>query len=110
MAIQRGEIYFVNLNPVQGREQAGSQPVLVLSIDAINRLPLVVTVCGTRFERYPTLLGVWSRYPATVWALGVFEFEAATSIAGVEEPIAGWNVEWPSQRKRSRELFELREK
>ena len=22
MAIQRGEIYFVNLNPVQGREQA----------------------------------------------------------------------------------------
>jgi len=24
MAVQRGEIYFVNLNPVQGREQAGS--------------------------------------------------------------------------------------
>jgi mRNA interferase MazF len=44
MAIQRGEIYFVNLNPVQGREQAGARPVLVLSIDAINRQPLVVTV------------------------------------------------------------------
>ena len=40
MALQRGEIYFVNLNPVQGREQAGQRPVLVLSIDAINRLPL----------------------------------------------------------------------
>jgi PemK-like, MazF-like toxin of type II toxin-antitoxin system len=39
MTIQRGEIYFVNLNPVQGREQAGQRPVLVLSIDAINRAP-----------------------------------------------------------------------
>jgi mRNA-degrading endonuclease toxin of MazEF toxin-antitoxin module len=37
MTIQRGDIYFVNLNPVQGREQAGQRPVLVLSIDAINR-------------------------------------------------------------------------
>ena len=54
MAIQRGEIYFVNLNPVQGREQAGQRPVLVLSIDAINRLPLVVTVVvGTKGERVP---------------------------------------------------------
>ena len=31
MAIERGEIYFVNLNPVKGREQAGQRPVLVLS-------------------------------------------------------------------------------
>jgi len=35
MTIQRGEIYFVNLNPVQGREQAGKRPVLILSIDSI---------------------------------------------------------------------------
>ncbi|PYJ01600.1 MAG: growth inhibitor PemK [Verrucomicrobia bacterium] len=49
MAIQRGEIYFVNLNPVQGWEQAGSRPVPVLSADGINRLPLVVTiVVGTK--------------------------------------------------------------
>jgi mRNA interferase MazF len=27
MSIQRGQIYFVNLNPVQGREQAGQRPV-----------------------------------------------------------------------------------
>ena len=40
MPIQRGEIYFVNLNPVAGREQAGHRPVLVLSRDAINRLPV----------------------------------------------------------------------
>lgn len=51
MTIQRGEIYFVNLSPVQGREQAGQRPVLVVSIDAINRLPLVVTVVvGTKGE------------------------------------------------------------
>ncbi len=59
MAIHRGEIYFVNLNPVKGREQAGERPVLVLSIDAINKLPLVVTVIvGTKGKNisrdYPT--------------------------------------------------------
>lgn len=59
MPIQRGEIYLVNLNPIQGREQAGQRPVLVLSTDTINRLPLVVTVVvGTKGENvardYPT--------------------------------------------------------
>jgi mRNA interferase MazF len=49
MAIRRGDIYFVNLNPVKGREQSGSRPVLVLSNDAVNQLPLVVTVVvGTK--------------------------------------------------------------
>jgi mRNA interferase MazF len=49
MSISRGEIYSVNLDPVQGREQAGIRPVLVLSINTINRLPLVVTVViGTK--------------------------------------------------------------
>ncbi|NUO82786.1 type II toxin-antitoxin system PemK/MazF family toxin [candidate division KSB1 bacterium] len=57
--IHRGEIYFVDLNPTQGREQAGQRPVLVLSIDAINKLPLVVTVVvgtkGANISRdYPT--------------------------------------------------------
>ena len=59
MTIHRGEIYFVNLNPVKGREQSGQRPVLVLSVDAINKLPLVVTVVvGTKSENisrdYPT--------------------------------------------------------
>jgi mRNA interferase MazF len=57
--MRRGEIYFVDLNPVVGREQAGRRPVLVLSIDAINRVPLVVTVVpgtdGAHIPRdYPT--------------------------------------------------------
>ena len=59
MSIHRGQIYFVNLNPVQGREQAGQRPVSVLSINEINRLPLVVTVIvgtkGNNLSRdYPT--------------------------------------------------------
>ena len=51
MTIRRGEIYFVNLNPVKGKEQAGERPALVLSIDSINKLPLVITVIlGTKGE------------------------------------------------------------
>lgn len=65
MSIRRSQIYFVNLNPVEGREQAGERPVLVLSIDAINRLPLVVTVVvgtkGANIKRdYPTNVRVYS--------------------------------------------------
>lgn len=52
--IKRGEVYFVDLNPTKGREQSGHRPVLVLSIDSINRLPLVVTVVvGTKGDNIP---------------------------------------------------------
>ena len=52
--ISRGQIYFVNLGPTQGREQAGRRPVLVVSADAINRQPLVVTVVvGTDAKNVP---------------------------------------------------------
>jgi mRNA interferase MazF len=33
----RGEIYWADLNPVRGKEQAGLRPVLVLSNDLFNR-------------------------------------------------------------------------
>jgi mRNA interferase MazF len=50
--VTRGEIYFVNLNPVVGREQFGTRPVLVVSSAAVNALPLVVTVIpGTKAAR-----------------------------------------------------------
>src|SRR5574341_1887840 len=52
--ISRGQIYFVNLSPTRGREQAGRRPVLVVSSDAINRQPLVVTVVvGTDAKNVP---------------------------------------------------------
>jgi mRNA interferase MazF len=63
VSIERGQIYFVNLNPVQGREQAGTRPVLVLSTNTINQLPLVITVVvgtkGINIKRdYPTNIRV----------------------------------------------------
>jgi mRNA interferase MazF len=61
--ISRGQIYFVNLNPTRGREQSGRRPVLVVSADAINAQPLVVTVVvGTKAANitrdYPTNIRV----------------------------------------------------
>jgi mRNA interferase MazF len=35
--ILRGEIYWADLNPIRGREQAGLRPVLILSHDLFNR-------------------------------------------------------------------------
>ena len=35
--ILRGEVYWAELNPVRGREQAGQRPVLVISHEALNR-------------------------------------------------------------------------
>jgi mRNA interferase MazF len=52
--ISRGQIYFVNLSPTQGREQAGRRPVVVVSVDAINRQPLVIAVvAGTDAKNVP---------------------------------------------------------
>lgn len=35
--ILRGDIYWADLNPVKGSEQAGLRPVVILSRDAFNR-------------------------------------------------------------------------
>lgn len=35
--VLRGEVYWADLNPVRGREQAGFRPVLILSQDLFNR-------------------------------------------------------------------------
>jgi mRNA interferase MazF len=46
--IRRGEIYEVDFDPVVGHEQAGTRPALVVSVDWMNRRPLVVvTIPGT---------------------------------------------------------------
>ncbi len=36
-ALLRGDIYWADLNPVRGREQAGLRPVLILSNDLFNQ-------------------------------------------------------------------------
>ena len=64
--ISRGDVYFVNLDPTKGQEQAGYRPVLVVSADAINRQPLVVTVVVGTYAKnvphdYPTNVRVTAR-------------------------------------------------
>jgi mRNA interferase MazF len=52
----RGEIWFLNLDSTQGREQAGSRPALVISVDAFNQGPadLVAGAAGDfRVQRLP---------------------------------------------------------
>ena len=34
--IQQGEIYWGNLNPIKGHEQAGNRPVIILQNDILN--------------------------------------------------------------------------
>jgi mRNA interferase MazF len=46
--ILRGDIFWADLNPVKGREQAGQRPVLVLSHDVFNeRSGTVIAVALT---------------------------------------------------------------
>ena len=52
--MDRGDIYHVNLNPIQGREQAGPRYVMIVSPRAFNRLgtPLVCPITqGGSFAR-----------------------------------------------------------
>lgn len=64
--ISRGDIYFVDLDPTKGREQAGRRPVLVVSSNAINRQPLVVTVVvGTNATNIPKDYPTNIRVPAS---------------------------------------------
>jgi mRNA interferase MazF len=40
----RGEVWFLNLDPTRDREQAGSRPALVISVDAFNHGPADLVV------------------------------------------------------------------
>jgi mRNA-degrading endonuclease toxin of MazEF toxin-antitoxin module len=53
--MERGDIFFVSLDPTQGHEQQGHRPVLVVSPGAFNRLtrvPIVLPITnGGNFAR-----------------------------------------------------------
>ena len=42
--MKRGDVYDARLNPVEGSEQAGTRPVVIVSRDAINRYSSVIVV------------------------------------------------------------------
>ncbi|HAU32060.1 MAG: mRNA interferase [Desulfotomaculum sp. 46_296] len=49
----RGEIWFVDLNPIRGHEQAGKRPALIVSVDLFNSGPagLIVILPLTTKEK-----------------------------------------------------------
>jgi mRNA interferase MazF len=57
--MKRGEIYDARLEPVEGSEQGGTRPVVIVSRDAINAYsPVVLAVPCTTYQSgkkiYPT--------------------------------------------------------
>lgn len=53
--MDRGDIWFVDLNPVRGREQANARYVLVLTPKAFNQLgaPIIIPItAGGEFSRF----------------------------------------------------------
>ena len=64
--VLRGDVFTVSLEPVQGSEQGGARPVVVVSRDAVNKFSPVVVVCPiTNAENksriYPSHVRVASR-------------------------------------------------
>ena len=50
-AILRGDIYWADLDPTQGREQSGRRPILILSEDVFNaRSGTIIAVALTSQE------------------------------------------------------------
>lgn len=49
----RGEVWWINLNPTKGREQAGRRPAVVVSTNKLNHGPanLVIVLPMTRTDR-----------------------------------------------------------
>ena len=61
MSPARGEVWFADLNPTKGHEQAGLRPVLVISEDAFNDSgaeQCVVLPITSRARPYPTRVEV----------------------------------------------------
>ena len=42
MTVKRGEVWYAELSPTRGSEQAGTRPVLVVQNDAVNRFTTTV--------------------------------------------------------------------
>jgi len=64
MHFRQREIYWADLDPVRGREQRGRRPVLVISRNELNDLPLTVLVMpGTSAEH----LDPRKNFPSDVW-------------------------------------------
>jgi mRNA interferase MazF len=64
MTARRGEVWFANLSPTQGRGQAGHRPVLILSDDRFNSSGaelVIVLPITSRPRSYPTRITLGAR-------------------------------------------------
>ena len=50
-AARQGEIWFASLDPVQGREQAGRRPVLIVSVDQLGTGPSELAIVAPLTSR-----------------------------------------------------------
>jgi mRNA interferase MazF len=69
--ILRGDIWWADLNPVRGREQAGVRPVLVISHEVFNRhsgtvIALAIT-SQTPTTGFPLTLALSANLPKPSW-------------------------------------------
>ena len=61
--MKRGEIYLARLEPVEGSEQGGTRPIIIVSRDAINlHSPVVLAVPCTTYKQgrrvFPTQVSI----------------------------------------------------
>ena len=54
--VKQWEIYFLNLNPVIGSEQAGTRPAIVVSADGVNHLNQVTVLPITSIKNPNTFV------------------------------------------------------
>ncbi len=64
--MKRGDIYEARLEPVEGSEQGGTRPVIIVSRDVINTYsPVILAVLCTTYQLerqvYPTQMRVLSK-------------------------------------------------
>ena len=52
--MKQGEIWYANLNPVEGSEQAGNRPVVIVSGNLLNEHAPVIWICPltTKIKNY----------------------------------------------------------
>jgi len=62
MSIRRGDVFYVNLDPTKGSEQAGTRPVLIIQNDIGNEYAPTVIIAPLTTKsfakRYPTNVNV----------------------------------------------------
>lgn len=59
--MERGEIWLVNLDPIKGREQAGTRPAMIISVAEFNHSGLeLVIVCPltSKNKGFPTHIAI----------------------------------------------------